>query len=334
MTIPQYDSLSDAAITRMAMEALRRYPQTAQGALRLFCRSENATFRIDAGGNRYALRVHRENYHTRQSIGCELQWLDALRADTGLVVPEALPDADGERVQTLRLENGSQRFAVLFQWVDGEAPTADAAPKTLRQLGEITALLHRHSRQWTKPEGFQRITWNHDTMVGRRSHWGDWRNVPGLRHEDHAVIEEAIARIGKKLAAYGQSPRRYGLIHADLRLANLLLHASGPRIIDFDDCGMGWFIHDLASAISFEEHSPLAGQWVENWLQGYERAGHLDKEDLAMLPGMIMQRRIQMTAWVATHAATATARSLGPQWVGHTVRLCRRYLEGNMPTGV
>ena len=139
--------------------------------------------------------------------------------------------------------------------------------------------------------------------------------------------------IGEKLRAYGQSDQRYGLIHADLRLTNLLLHKDGTRVIDFDDCGMGWFVHDIAAAMSFEEHCPLAPRWLENWLQGYEMVSHLDAQDEAMIPHMIMQRRIQMTAWMATHANTETARNLGAHWLEHTVRLCRRYLEGGMPLG-
>lgn len=170
-------------------------------------------------------------------------------------------------------------------------------------------------------------------MVGPRAHWGDWRASPGLPREDSLLLEAALNCIGEKLRAYGQSARRYGLIHADLRLTNLLLHKDGTRVIDFDDCGMGWFVHDIAAAMSFEEHCPQAPRWLENWLQGYEQVSHLDAQDEAMIPHMIMQRRIQMTAWMATHANTETARNLGAHWLEHTVRLCRRYLEGGMPLG-
>ncbi|WVM92198.1 phosphotransferase [Halopseudomonas pachastrellae] len=45
------------------------------------------------------------------------------------------------------------------------------------------------------------------------------------------------------------------MIHADLRLTNLLRHQQQTRVIDFDDCGQGWYLHDLAAALSFEETS-------------------------------------------------------------------------------
>ena len=333
MILQQYDSLSDQAVTQLARQALLQYPAEMQGKLRLLCRSENATFVVQLPRKRYALRVHRENYHSYNSILAELMWLDALQNDTGIVTPKALTNRAGERVLTMPLPDGSHRNIVLFQWIEGDIPTVHIDPRAFRQLGEVTARLHGHSRQWLIPAGFDRITWNHDTMVGPRAHWGHWRAIPGLRPEDAQLLETALAHIEKKLDAYGQSAHRYGLIHADLRLANLLLHKEGTRVIDFDDCGMGWFVHDIAAAFSFEEYCPNAPLWLENWLEGYEQVGHLDAQDFAMIPHMIMQRRIQMTAWMATHASTETARSLAPHWIEHTVRLCRRYLEGGIPLG-
>jgi len=330
----QYDTLDDSAITALAHAAMARYPSALQGELRLLCRSENATFVIKSGTQRFALRIHRGNYHEKAEIGGELLWLDALRRDTDIVVPEAIPDLAGERVLTLELADGSQRYAVLFHWIDGEMPTNGVDPRAFQQLGEITARLHRHSRQWRKPDEFERIIWDHHTMVSPQSHWGDWRDVQGLRPADHAIVARAVARVGHELADFGKDPQRYGLIHADLRLTNLLLHDGQTRVIDFDDCGLGWYLHDSAAAISFEEHHPRAAEWVDNWLQGYERVAHISDEEMALLRTFIIQRRIQMTAWVGTHAETQMAQSLGDGWVDHTVRLCRRYLDTDeLPVG-
>lgn len=333
MALQQYDSLSDQAVTELAQLALRLYPIEMQGNLRLLCRSENSTFLVQTPGKRYALRIHRENYHSRSSILSELLWLDALQRDTGIVTPHALPGRNGERVQTLPTADDTHRNIVLFQWIEGDMPTATMDPRAFRQLGEVTARLHRHSRQWHKPTDFDRIIWNHDTMVGPCAHWGHWRAAPGLHHEGAQLMDAALARIDKKLRAYGKTAHRFGLIHADLRLTNLLLHKDGTRVIDFDDCGMGWFVHDIAAAFSFEEHCPQAPLWLDNWIQGYEQSGHLDDHDVEMIPHMIMQRRIQMTAWMATHASTETAKNLAPHWIGHTLGLCKRYLEGGMPLG-
>lgn len=331
----QYDSLNDEQITALAREALGRYPKALQGDIRLLCRSENSTFLVQTDTARYAMRVHRPNYHEKCEIESELDWLDALRADTGLEVPTAVADKNGERVQTMRLPGGEERYAVMFNWVEGDILTNSVDPKAFRALGEITAKLHMHSRAWLRPSGFKRIIWNHETMVSPQSHWGDWRDAAGITPADHPLIEEVVHEVGAIMKKYGQSPQKYGLIHADLRLTNLVEYKGETRVIDFDDCGMGWFVHDLAAAISFEEHHPNAPEWVENWLDGYERIAHFDDDDLAVLPAMIIQRRIQMTAWVGTHASTDMAKSLQSDWTRETVRLCRLYQKrSGLPLGV
>ncbi|MNF02000.1 hypothetical protein D3C80_2010910 [compost metagenome] len=53
----------------------------------------------------------------------------------------------------------------------------------------------------------------------------------------------------------------------------------------------------------------------------------LDAHDIALLPTLIMQRRLQLLAWTGTHRGTPQVECLGPQWVEQTVGLCQRYLQ-------
>jgi hypothetical protein len=80
----------------LAVQALGAYP-LADPELRFVAHGENTTFRVDAmvagGRDRFLLRVHRPARHGRRldtaaAVGSELDWLTALRADTGLSVPE------------------------------------------------------------------------------------------------------------------------------------------------------------------------------------------------------------------------------------------------------
>lgn len=329
----QYDTLDNTALNALAELALQRYAPAFQGQLTLLCRSENATYRLDAAGRRYALRIHRPGYHRREEIACELLWLEALGRE-GISVPLPVAGADGEAVQTVTLADGTVRNVVLFHWLDGEMPTTDVGADEFAQLGEVTARLHQHSRRWPRPASFRRIRWDHDSMVGEQGHWGRWQDAPNLSAADHGVIEETLARVRAALADYGQDEQRYGLIHADLRLTNLLLRNGETQVIDFDDCGFGWYLHDLAAAISFVEHHPSAPQWVEGWLAGYQRVCPLNDADWAVIPSLLIQRRIQLMAWAGSHRQTEQAKSLGDDWSDHTLRLCRRYLAGDrLPVG-
>lgn len=301
MAAKQNDSLDDAAIVRLAHQALAAYPWLTLRRLDLFCRSENATLRvIDHRNQRYALRLHRPDYHTLAGIRSELCWLQALQAD-GIPVPQVRLPQDDQPVVTVRTADGSPRYAVLFDWIDGEVLQSDV--NRVRHadfvvLGEITARLHQQSRQWLLPAGFSRLTWDHDAMVGAQGHWGNWREVPGLRPDDCVLIENCLRRTADSLRHYGKSPARFGLIHADLRLTNVMRCQNDTRVIDFDDCGFGWYLHDVAAAISFVEHHPAAPEWVAGWLEGYQRHCPLGAEDWAVSPALFMQRRIQLLAWV------------------------------------
>ena len=87
-----------------------------------------------------------------------------------------------------------------------------------------------------------------------------------------------------RLAAYGRGAERWGLIHADLRLANLLARPGSPTaVIDFDDCGFGWYLYDFGAAVSFIEDHPDVPAATDQWVAGYRRVAPLATEEEAEL---------------------------------------------------
>ncbi|MEM9995417.1 MAG: phosphotransferase, partial [Acinetobacter pittii] len=134
MSVEQNEFLSQVQLQILAEQAIKQYPSDYQGQVKLLCQSENATFQISTGSARYALRIHRPNYHSKLDIQSELEWLDALNA-SGIQVPVAIADQSGERVITLKLSNDIYRYAVLFNWVEGDMPTVEVDPTAFEQLG-------------------------------------------------------------------------------------------------------------------------------------------------------------------------------------------------------
>ncbi|POF63274.1 serine kinase [Novacetimonas maltaceti] len=314
----------------IAHAAMALYPPAERGVPRLLCLSENATYRIDLpGGGHRVLRVHRPGYHDATEIRSELAWLDSLH-DAGLQVPRPICAMDGERLHHVGTAGMPGRHVVMFDWIDGVEPTPDIDPGSFARLGRITAHLHRHSRAWDRPRDFRRKAWTHATMVGPDAAWGQWQAAHGLDEGARDTVAHAMARAGAELAAYGEDAARFGLIHADLRLANLLIAGERTHIIDFDDCGFSWFMQDLAAALSFFEDHPRMPHWVTHWLRGYETVSHVGDADISVLPALITQRRVQLLAWGASHAHTEQVRSLGPDWNARCVTLCRDYLDGRL----
>jgi Ser/Thr protein kinase RdoA (MazF antagonist) len=327
----QHEAIDLQTQHTLAIDILSRcYPPAVQGHVTLLCHSENATYRIDTpAGHRYALRVHKLGYHQQADVESELNWLNSLH-ESGIQVPRPVSGRDGRYVQKARVATGSMLNMVLFHWVDGCEPTADVDPGAFMRLGAITAKLHKHSQEWQRPAEFQRIVWDHQTMVGPNGHWGNWRNAARLDRHGSSLIEDTMQVVAKMLSRYGQNETRYGLIHADLRLTNLLIEQDKTHVIDFDDCGLGWYMHDLAAAVSFHEHHERLNDWIENWLCGYATVARLEASDIAMIPTFIIQRRIQLLAWTVTHSDTQQVRSLEANWVQQSVELCQRYLDGQL----
>ena len=233
----------------------------------------NRTYLIEAGPSRWVLRVHRPGYQRRAAIESELAWMTALR--DVMAVPEPVAGRDGAMLQ------GTDPVMVMFDFIPGIAPPDDAPPEIFEELGSIAAKLHRHVQGWTPPEGFERPHWDIDAVFGACAHWGDWRAAPGVDVGTRALLEEAEAKVRAELEVFGTTPDRYGLIHADMRAANLLVEGRDIRLIDFDDCGFGWFLYDFAAAVSFIETRPDLGALKAAWLRGYRRVADLPEADAA-----------------------------------------------------
>lgn len=306
---------------QLADQAIKRYHETRHGTATLICHSENLTYRVDTPQARFALRLQRPGNHGHDAITSEMAWLTAL-ADDGFPVAHPCRGRDGAWVQRL----SDTHDAVLFTWLEGNHPAPDAhLPQTMSMIGALTARLHLHSQQWQRPEDFIRPCWTPDTMTAPQGLWGDWR-AARLSAAQHPVIEAALSRVSAQLTDYGRTTQRFGLIHADLRLGNLLVDGPHLHLIDFDDCGEGWWLHDLAATLSFHEHHAELPRWIEHWCAGYTRYRPLDQHDLSVLPSLIVQRRIQLLAWCARHAGNDTVSTLPADWGEQTVTLCRRYL--------
>ena len=135
--------------------------------------------------------------------------------------------------------------------------------------------MHRHARQWQRPAWFTRFHWDYPAAFGRQARWGRWQDGIGVGPSERQVLTRLDDTLQGRLQAFGQGPERYGLVHADTRLANLLVHDGTVSVIDFDDSGFSWYLYDLGTAVSFFEHSPEVPALVDSWLEGYQQAGLL-----------------------------------------------------------
>jgi Ser/Thr protein kinase RdoA (MazF antagonist) len=107
------------------------------------------------------------------------------------------------------------------------------------------------------------------------------------------VVAAAISSIWATLQALGEEPGAFGLIHADLHHRNLLFGREGIGAIDFDDCGYGHWLYDLAVPLTVLRHHPAHDGLRQGLLSGYHRRRPLPVDQEAHLETFIALRTVQ-----------------------------------------
>ena len=336
-----FDRLSHAGQVRrlagLARAALGRYGMAGARVVPLL-HGRNAVFRVEVQpGQRYVLRVHGPGSGEAAELRSELGWLQALRRDTGLAVPEPVATMDGELVCAAEASGVPEtRRCVLLRWMDGRfLYNVQPSLERLRRIGAFMARLHRHAERFEPPAGFVRDRqdarsllggWARDPESRRRT----WDGSPGpLTREDEALVERALERLRPAAEALRPTPDAFGLIHADLHPANILLHRGQVRAIDFDDCGFGYFAYDLAVLLTHLEEKRWSDQAGKRaaLLQGYGSVRPLPESQAALLPTFIALRRLESVPWLVRMSTHPTMRQWVPRELAERLAGLRRYLD-------
>jgi Ser/Thr protein kinase RdoA (MazF antagonist) len=294
-----------AWLRQVALAALGHYP-LADGRLTFVSHGENTTFRHDGADGRHLVRVHRPQRHGRDldsvaAIRSEIAWLQAVRNDTDLAVPEPVAARDGALTVTVEA-GGKTRVCSVLRWMDGRFHETSARPVHMVRLGEAMACLHEQADAWRPPVGFVRIRWDHETFFGNVMVYGDtpaagcWELLPEEVRARFRTVDDRMVDI---IAGAGDT----GLIHADLHLGNALFHRGAVRLIDFDDCGTGPRLYDLAVALWELRDRPDYPAFRDALLSGY-RAGR--DVDAGYLDDFIALRQVAFDLWYTGTAQVNT----------------------------
>ncbi len=317
---------------QVADEAIRYYPYDGAEA-KLLAFSENATYvlRDPQSHEPYGvLRIGRPGYHTIEEYEGEMSWLRQINDYTPLIVANPLTGRDGKYIQVVPGPDGRNYSCVVTEFLKGETlENGDDSYSTdeYEQLGEITAYLHRQSYIWNGTKNIVRTHWDYDTMIGDHPIWGRWQAFGGFNEEQRDELTRCCKIIRRRLERYGKTPENFGLIHADLRGSNVMVDESQIKVIDFDDCGFGWHLHDLAGSISFIEDRDFVPDLINAWHDGYCKVMPFTDTDFVEIDTFILQRRLQLTAWLASHSDSDPVKDLSRGWVEGTMYLADRYLH-------
>ncbi|GII29909.1 phosphotransferase enzyme family protein [Planotetraspora mira] len=322
---------------RLAQVAVEAYPVETVRITPLM-RGYNTTFRIDtAGGGRHVLRIQRTGGPTAEMVRSEMTWLAALRRDTDLVVPEPVPTRDGDLL-TVAESDGvpGARSCVLYRWVHGRFVDDRLTPAHLERVGVLMARLQSHGARFGAPDGFHRGPVDHVTSFGRTQDDGLSPEVAAraatLVDDVHRagggpIVRATIERARAARDSLGGDPEVSGLIHADLHQENYLFRQGEARAIDFDDCGYGPYVYDLAVTLGELKRRPDYPGLRSALLYGYRSVRPLAAEHERLIDVFIALRAVQLMMWTVEHRDQPMFRKTWDASATRTLEWLRTFLD-------
>lgn len=271
----------------------------------------NIIYRVDIPGssdqtagspfmsNRYVMRIHAMD--DEDAIASELTWLRALDQEAGLPVPAPVLTLDGKllaKISTPGVPNG--RVISLMRWLDGRKLQRGLRPQHLNALGQVVALMHNFSASWNPPAGFSRPHWDWEAQLGGSMFEHSMEELIDFMPLNIQVPFQIVSGKAKRVMdALGKGPDAYGLIHADLYAENVLYKAGQAYPIDFEDCGYGYWLDDIAVAL-------CQWAWNKDWERmraafrdGYDRIRRMPEEQWEQLDLFVAAQFATMVLWAS-----------------------------------
>lgn len=297
-----FETLSDtdklAAFTSAAEAALTHW-RIPHARLELLSLRSNAVFAATYPEHpddfQMVLRVNWPGRKSTRMVRCETIWLDIL-AKQWLPVPKVIRSATEITI------DGTPFPCSLFEYQPGNSiPGQDFTEAQARAVGTFAAALHSIETGIQPGGAFLRPRLDSEGLFGADSPYAPGPDGDALLQPHASVMEQVIARVDAVFAVLQDMGSEYGLIHGDLKPDNLLFDNGELRVLDFDDCGWGYFLYDLAPFLLFiKEHANYAQLKQALW-DGYIEARPLPETLFDSLETLVAGRYVASCRWVAAH---------------------------------
>jgi Ser/Thr protein kinase RdoA (MazF antagonist) len=206
---------------------------------------------------------------------------------------------------------------VLYSWILGEELEDEPTDEQLSALGVAMATMHVAAQDFELPEGSSLPTfddplwWTEDFLLSEKS---------VLDAEAKDLISAALSAIRSGVAKFYANGTPI-LIHADMHGGNVFWYEDGLSVIDFDDCGFGFPLQDLATALYYldtpEQDAALR--------RGYESIAPVPECSEKEMKMLFLQRRIVLLNYLY-ETSNLEHRSMIPEYQEETLRRIKNFL--------
>jgi len=318
----------------IAHGALQRWALRPQ-KIRWLGRGSNAVFRVTAANDDFVLRLHPPGSTDTARLRSELGWLISIRRDTNLLAPCPIAaSVDGREQLSLELRHDwlpqpAIVHAALFEYIEGDSKRArELSADDISRVGEYLGALHSEAQLKAAGdvEG-PRLDW--DGLFGEDSPYATPYETGFECAEQGDLIDRVAQQLRPPMSMLATKPDAMGLIHADLLAKNILFRADSIAALDFEYCGWGFYLYDLAPLL-WQLKSERASDYIaleEAMWRGYTSVRPLDEDDRSLLETFIAARQIASIRWLRSNIQNPELRSFAPALIAERCEELKVFLE-------
>lgn len=208
-------------------------------------RSFNDHYIVKLGKEKYILRVYLNNksyIHSIDYIYFELDLLDFLYQENLPVISPIL-NKYNQHLSVLE-SNNDTRYLVLFPFAKGTQIDGNLDKYQSMRLGKLLAHLHLTSNKFKTPYFRYRLDREHLILEPLQS---IEKHMSSFDLGNLSFFKKYSKRLLDGFNSLAMDENSYGIIHGDPNPSNFFYdEESGFSLFDFDHCGYGFRIHDLA----------------------------------------------------------------------------------------
>lgn len=291
-----------AIYSQLAPEMLveRVFPQYALEpvmACRFWHRGLSDVYLVETIATQYILRISHAQWRSKAEVDFELELLDFLK-QRSLPVAFPLRTSGGQLSIELEALEG-KRYAALFVYAPGTVALGDLNQTQSFLLGQTVAKLHQTALAFRSCADRPPLTLEYllDQPLAAIA--------PFLRHKpaELAYLTQAIAAIKTQLQHFTPEPPLWSVCWGDPHSGNVHFTPDNQlTLFDFDQCGYGWRIFEIAKFLQVSMQSGLCAKVRQSFIDGYQTVEPLWECEQAALQAFIQVAHIWSWSICLNHA--------------------------------
>jgi Ser/Thr protein kinase RdoA (MazF antagonist) len=273
-----YSTLDAHALAALAFS---NYPIDVSKSCQFWHRGLSDVYLLETLDNLYIFRVSHHHWRSQTAVDFELELLEFLQ-QRGIPVAAPIKTHQGALSIEINAPEG-QRYAALFPYASGEVALGDVDTQQSHALGATLARLHLAAQDFCPLAHRQALDSGYlldDSLqiIAPFFH---------QRPQDLDYLIKAIASVKAQLSQLPQTTPYWGICWGDPHSGNVHFTTDNQMtLFDFDQCGYGWRMFDLAKFLQVSLQSGLSRNIREAFFRGYEQITPLSDLEWSCLQGL------------------------------------------------